>query len=1204
MPCSRTGCATVIRRYSRFSRSTTMAHPLNFPRHTYFYPVGNTSPVCLTQDVAPEQSASILLLGCGDPRNILFTLYSAAEAQNKFSRTLDITCCDVEPAVLARNILLFTLIMDTEPILDGPLWSIFYDFYIDSSAMRLLVDQCRRLSETSTDIGAWHASKYGSLLRICTQQTLSELRRHWALYAGFESLPTRRKAAVERAFSTALKSKSDTYELNISSARSAGPLRLNALRLVSDHFNRFWSSGVNTQDKETLASATLLNPTFVYSITGEGFSVHYGTDAFSSFHLAPAFAHLEGSMDSPNGESAASLFNFVRGTFQDWCLSFKEVAERRTLILRFAAGDALAFCTLLHHRNLDPHAESTVYATRWKADLLELDGGDYSSGADNAAPQVFDVIETSNLTDHVGLQNILIITQPILSRTPSAVVYTETLLPASRDSINGFRELICGDITTVSVLLDLVPSSFVSKFTTLNTAQEVVSQHMHADAGQYHERMTWKVMSLSESNTSPPRSPTISFEPKALGCLLFDLYLRMFSDENMNPLMQFLSGKGDISNVVSKRIRLIHNTRATFVEFARIVKSRTTTNWAPIMNAFLDLVYADKTLLTGSNYFQDMACQLHLNGVHSVDVLKPNPLRGRVASLPGWTDTPSIVFIVFQIPRHRLKPLEDYPLEELGTPILQCETQGSNFHNAFMSIQTAFGSVTNAAKAGQEPSLIFQADDEGWNSAADLVVTFAHPAWILTIDPMSTRIRFGLRSTPATVHLTATLGFELLIFDTSISDEQHVFLSRSRFSTQRRPDTVYTIPPTMNPPVPSATNHSTVTLDGSSQKIATFTVKATIDDPREQAVLEGPAQVKVASTQISPCRIALKFGQVERVVQFPFPVDGTRTRLRIARKSHYIEATVPPAGHRTPGGFFVNNFPLVLQGVTPIPWNIHRLVLDKLPTVTINKRHEWFNPSISLMMSDYDRSVMGGGQKITQDGWKALADLKESIHSLFVRHTGIQGNGRFSMFALRDPSVGPYAVVFISDVRFDLASHTFVLNGYLLPFSRKPTVVRALEKIFSSPICSVNTAGEEVVMWRRLLPALAERCRQTWRHRATCEYIKTGKVPLSLLPLESPICSCGEGKDVEGMHKVKGWKEFAPLCTRIAISPLFAVPRAMESIQRFAEASDAISSQKRCAKCDLGGDLKVCGQCKQVSYCSPACQRQDWKKHKQQCRRA
>lgn len=307
------------------------------------------------------------------------------------------------------------------------------------------------------------------------------------------------------------------------------------------------------------------------------------------------------------------------------------------------------------------------------------------------------------------------------------------------------------------------------------------------------------------------------------------------------------------------------------------------------MDAFLDLVYADKTLMTGSNYFQDMACQLHLKGVHSVDVLKPSPLHARAASLPGWTDTPSIVFIVLQIPRHRLKPLEDYPLEKLGTPILQCETQGSNFHNSFMSIQTAFGSVTNTAKAGQEPSLVFQADDEGWDSASDLVVTFAHPAWILTIDPTRTRIRFGLRSTPATVHLTATLGFELLIFDTSINDEQHVFLSRSRFSTQSGPDAVCTLPPTMNSSVPSATNHATVTLDGSSQQIATFTVKAVIDDPREQAVLEGPAQVKVTSTQISPCRIALKFGQVERIVQFPFPVDETRIRLRVARKSHYIE---------------------------------------------------------------------------------------------------------------------------------------------------------------------------------------------------------------------------------------------------------------------------------------------------------------------------
>jgi hypothetical protein len=45
----------------------------------FFYPIGNTPAVCLTQDLPCEQRADILLLGCGDVRNILFTTYSDSE---------------------------------------------------------------------------------------------------------------------------------------------------------------------------------------------------------------------------------------------------------------------------------------------------------------------------------------------------------------------------------------------------------------------------------------------------------------------------------------------------------------------------------------------------------------------------------------------------------------------------------------------------------------------------------------------------------------------------------------------------------------------------------------------------------------------------------------------------------------------------------------------------------------------------------------------------------------------------------------------------------------------------------------------------------------------------------------------------------------------------------------------------------------------
>lgn len=42
----------------------------------FFYPVGNTPAICLTQDLPYEQDANVLLLGCGDVRNVLFTTYA------------------------------------------------------------------------------------------------------------------------------------------------------------------------------------------------------------------------------------------------------------------------------------------------------------------------------------------------------------------------------------------------------------------------------------------------------------------------------------------------------------------------------------------------------------------------------------------------------------------------------------------------------------------------------------------------------------------------------------------------------------------------------------------------------------------------------------------------------------------------------------------------------------------------------------------------------------------------------------------------------------------------------------------------------------------------------------------------------------------------------------------------------------------------
>jgi hypothetical protein len=95
-----------------------MAHPLVFPGSYFFYPIGNTSAVSLLRDIAPEQPANLLLLGCGDPRNVLYSIFCEAPGckwrifflrnwiysdLHTAERPLDFTCCDIDPAILGEH---------------------------------------------------------------------------------------------------------------------------------------------------------------------------------------------------------------------------------------------------------------------------------------------------------------------------------------------------------------------------------------------------------------------------------------------------------------------------------------------------------------------------------------------------------------------------------------------------------------------------------------------------------------------------------------------------------------------------------------------------------------------------------------------------------------------------------------------------------------------------------------------------------------------------------------------------------------------------------------------------------------------------------------------------------------------------------------------------------------------------------------------
>jgi len=108
----------VVSSQSCFWNETSMAYQANASPFQSWRPFAREPAISLTQNLAPEIDAKILLLGCGDARNILFTIFTDENERiaslfftqywrTDFNRSYDFTCCDIEPAILGLTVYYF-----------------------------------------------------------------------------------------------------------------------------------------------------------------------------------------------------------------------------------------------------------------------------------------------------------------------------------------------------------------------------------------------------------------------------------------------------------------------------------------------------------------------------------------------------------------------------------------------------------------------------------------------------------------------------------------------------------------------------------------------------------------------------------------------------------------------------------------------------------------------------------------------------------------------------------------------------------------------------------------------------------------------------------------------------------------------------------------------------------------------------------------
>ena len=297
-------------------------------------------------------------------------------------------------------------------------------------------------------------------------------------------------------------------------------------------------------------------------------------------------------------------------------------------------------------------------------------------------------------------------------------------------------------------------------------------------------------------------------------------------------------------------------------------------------------------------------------------------------------------------------------------------------------------------------------------------------------------------------------------------------------------------------------------------------------------------------------------------------------------------------------GLGINPFPVSVTEKIEAPWNIHRLNLDALPTMDTSEQEPLKKIPIDLVSATTDREQ---SLRKAKDRTDTLLNVKNKIH-LMLADFSESGTRVFPLHT----SGRIDTIIFVTAVRLDLASHGFVADAQVLPFSERmiDKVSETLSAIDKERML-IEFHGEEAIAWKQLLPALAERCR-TWKHGRNCEYLAKKKIPLSLEYYGDPLCSCGKGKDVTPeFTRETGWKSAIPFVTRIAIGPFYGVPYAEDVGRRFAGSipENPLQPEKRCQKCGNCGKLLVCTGCRDVSYCSTDCQNADWKAHKGICRK-
>lgn len=1120
--------------------------------------------------------------------------------------------------------------------------------FLDNVSAEALQRHVAKLLSVSESLHDWLRGEFGSIIAFSDHATLNSVRAVWLKYA--ETLANRDSTQYRADFESALKITRELQgnctgksDLIYGAARAAAPLGMHTLGdgELKKALQAWWETGTTGG---VPAGTTLPNPLFAATLS-EHAAFSYTYRPILSYHLATAKAHLAETSplkipdSEQNGSTVPSLVAAAYSQFTEWTQAFIELAPQ-IWKLEFIAADCLALCHTLQHYHATGNMSANFYRRPLGPERLELDKASTASLARN----VFDVIDTSNLGNSVGGLDLLVSASPLLKDAPWATLYTLTTHDGIEEETRNDGRLLCGPLVTVSTLLGISPVEYWTNATVGANVDEymlsAVAAHESVQEPGIHRRLSWK--STEHMSGQLPKT-RLRVREDDMVAFLHTVHKGMFCDE-------LKSASKEEPQPAATNIPYPKYHCGSFAAFIKRLHRAVDFDVEAVCKQLLQIICQPQ-----------LSVEMSRHGLYAQPSLaeEVHPQRLDTKILSKWPDLPDIVSITISVPKSHWKNV--YSTARVSNTavtvqgVMTAVKDGATiFQNVFDDVHVVFGTTKTVGERGNPGfSVVIKEDQLGGAGESDLIATFPILSEWAQWDPNCTRIGLGFKNTTQNVDISVSplsLSRQLETWSTVLNDEGHVYITKYPPGQLGHP--VYN---SLEPKVlqqledKEYTSQFTVDLDAECQ-INSMTGHLKVLSTEAKRLLAEKAAVDVQ--KISPFVFEITIGSREAVylLHFPVPVVKEDSKTRVARTSSYIEVIArlaDPATAQTLGGFIFpttlakDDGAMSLDGVVqtvPVTFNIPHLNLDTLPILdpSDKDRLSFLTTLASSTFSVRERKLR---EAFLNSNEPSLAvsvrmNFKESLFTLFMLASGLQG-GQTGLFAIDHPGRGGiHMLLFVSALRLDPANATVVLDAAVIPFTQAILASGQLDSFLlilrTLECCTITVDDEELVLWKKALPALVERCR-TWHHtpppqQQQCEYaLPWATIPLSSEPGRRVLCSCGEGQLPRDFINLPEWEAAARVATRVAISPVFAVSLVEKVVDpdmlreavvgaagsRVGGDRGALGGETvlRCRSCGVveakgGGALKKCMRCLKVRYCSTECQKKDWKKHRMECEEA